>query len=155
MTAVGSSMRLTRLGVAVAFTLALVSLLLSPLAAAGATLLAIYTAQPPASAPAGGAIGVPVTVANAGTDTWNATGPNPVNLSYHWTDLGGKAIVWDGARTLLPAPVAPGASVTLNASVTTPATPGIFALKFDLVQEGVSWFSGQGVPAESISLTVQ
>jgi len=63
--------------------------------------------------------------------------------------------VWDGTRTLLPAPVAPGASITVNATVTLPATPGTYALKFDLVQEGVSWFSGQGVPAESISLTVQ
>src|SRR5207237_1246579 len=96
-TAVRSSMR-----AGLALCVALVMLLV-PVPAAGATLLAIYQLQPPASAPAGAPIQVPVTVSNAGTDTWNATGANPVDLSYHWTDLAGKAVVWDGARTPLGA----------------------------------------------------
>jgi len=90
---------------------------------------------------------------NAGSLTWDPA--LQFDLAYHLFTPTGAVYVWDGTRTLLPAPVAPGASITVNATVTLPATPGTYALKFDLVQEGVSWFSGQGVPAESISLTVQ
>ena len=98
-------------------------------------------------------VSVPVILTNAGSVTWDPA--QKFDLAYHVFDLAGGIVVWDGARTLLPAPVAPGASVTVNATVALPTTPGTFALKFDLVQEGVSWFSGQGVPAESITVTVQ
>ena len=52
-------------------------------------------------------------------------------------------------------PPNPASLLTVNATVVLPTALGTFALKFDAVQEGVSWFSGQGVPAESITLTVQ
>jgi hypothetical protein len=96
---------------------------------------------------------VPVTLTNAGSLTWDPA--QKFDLAYHLFDAAGGVAVWDGARTLLSGPVAPGASVTVNATVALPANPGAYALKFDLVQEGVSWFSGQGVPAESISLIAQ
>ncbi|MDP9245524.1 MAG: N-acetylmuramoyl-L-alanine amidase, partial [Chloroflexota bacterium] len=114
---------------------------------------AVYTVPASTLGPRGAQITVPVTLTNAGSLTWDPA--QKFDLAYHIFTPAGAVVVWDGTRTLLTAPVAPGASVTVNATVTTPATPGAFALKFDLVQEGVSWFSGQGVPAESISLTVQ
>jgi len=114
---------------------------------------AVYVVPPTTLGPRGGTITVPVTLTNAGSITWDPA--QKFDLAYHLFTPDGAVSVWDGARTILAAPVAPGASVTVNATVTVPATPGSFALKFDLVQEGVSWFSGQGVPAESISLTVQ
>ncbi len=114
---------------------------------------AVYAVPLSALGPRGGTITVPVTLVNAGSITWDPA--QKFDLAYHVFTSSGAVIVWDGARTLLPGPVAPGASVTVNATVNLPATGGSFALKFDLVQEGVSWFSGQGVPAESITLTVQ
>ena len=114
---------------------------------------AVYGVFASTVGPRGAQITVPVTLTNAGSLVWDPA--QKFDLAYHLFDPSGAIIVWDGARTLLSAPVAPGASVTVNATVTLPATPGAFALKFDLVQEGVSWFSGQGVPAESITLTVQ
>jgi hypothetical protein len=114
---------------------------------------AVYTVPLTTVGPHGASVTVPVTLTNAGSLTWDPA--QKFDLAYHLFDASGKVVVWDGARTLLPGPVAPGGSVTLNANVTTPATAGSFVLKFDLVQEGVSWFSGQGVPAESVSLTVQ
>ena len=114
---------------------------------------AVYTVPASALGPRGATITVPVTLTNAGSLTWDPA--QKFDLAYHLFTPSGAVFVWDGARTLLAAPVAPGASVTLNATVTLPGTAGSFALKFDLVQEGVSWFSGQGVPAESISLTIQ
>jgi len=146
----GHTLRLIRLGLAVAVAIAMLQ---APLPAAGATLLATYQAQPPASAAAGTTIQVPVTVANAGTDLWTAAGPNPVGLSYHWTDLSGKAVVWDGARTKLSADVPPATVQQLTATIATPSLPGTYVLQLALVKEGIAWlnpsqpFGVQATPA--------
>jgi hypothetical protein len=114
---------------------------------------AVYGVPATALGPRGATITVPITLTNAGSLTWDPA--KQFDLAYHVFTPAGAVVIWDGARTLLPAAVAPGASVTVNATVVLPAALGTFALKFDAVQEGVSWFSGQGVPAESITLTVQ
>jgi len=130
--------RLTRLGLAVIFG---VALSLGPRPAAAATLLAGYQAQPPASAPAGTAITVPVMITNAGTDAWNAAGANPVNLSYHWTDATGTGVVWDGARTPLGADVPAATQRQVTATITTPAGPGTYLLQLAVVKEGIAWLN--------------
>jgi SpoIID/LytB domain protein len=142
--------RLTRLSLAAIVGIAM-SLL--PLPAAAATLFAGYQVQPPPSAPAGTTITLPVTVSNLGTDTWTAAGPNPVDLSYHWMDLSGKAVVWDGARTKLTADVPPTGTQQLTASITAPASAGPYTLQLALVKEGIAWlnpsqgFNVQATPA--------
>ncbi|MFN2520942.1 MAG: SpoIID/LytB domain-containing protein [Candidatus Limnocylindria bacterium] len=104
------------------------------------TLAATYAASPPATLGAGTVTIVPVTLMNAGTEAWEPGGATPVNLSYHWYDAAGNVIVWDGVRTGLASAVAPGASVTVNASVTAPA-PGGYLLRFAVVREGVAWLA--------------
>ena len=136
--------RLRRLTRPITVVLALV-VALSPFVgartASAATLLAIYQLQPPASAPTGTAIQVPVTVQNAGTDVWNAAGPNPVNLSFHWTDLAGQTVVWDGPRTPLGADVPPATVRQLTATIATPQAPGTYVLQLALVKEGIAWLN--------------
>jgi hypothetical protein len=95
---------------------------------------------------------VPVTITNAGSMTWQ---PGAFNASYHLYVPSGAVYVWDGVRTALPAAVASGQAVTLNLIVKMPAGPGTYLLRFDVVQEGVAWFSGQGVPMGSATLQVQ
>jgi hypothetical protein len=95
---------------------------------------------------------VPVTITNAGTAMWQ---PGAYNASYHITTPSGAVFVWDGLRTALPATVAPGQAVTLGVIVKVPGTPGAFVVQFDVVQEGVAWFSGQGVPTGSATLQAQ
>jgi hypothetical protein len=95
---------------------------------------------------------VPITLTNAGATTWQ---PGAFNLGYHLYVPSGALFVWDGVRTALPAAVAPGQAVTLNAIVKMPAGPGTYSLRFDVVQEGVAWFSGQGVPTGSATLQAQ
>jgi len=97
---------------------------------------------------------LPVTVTNAGTASWTATGPQPVDLSYHWHDASGNTVVWDGLRTPLAADVAPGQSVTLQARVAAPSASGQFTLTFDLVREGVAWFQQLGSSPARVSLAV-
>jgi len=94
-----------------------------------------------------------VTLVNTGTRSWAAAGANPVRLSYHWL-RGGTTVLWDGARAPFTADVQPGQTVTVQLPVSAPADLGTYTLRLDLVQEGVSWFSGEGVPTRDITYSV-
>lgn len=101
-----------------------------------------------------GANTLSVTVANTGASTWPAAGPTPVRLSYHWLDQAGGVVVWDGARAALAADLAPGRSAVVSLPVSSPPARGTYTLRLDLVQEGVAWFSGQGVAPRDLSIAV-
>ena len=107
---------------------------------------------------AGGTYPVSVPVTNIGAAQWPAVaapGVNAVTLSYHWHDATtGNTIVWDGRRTPLPANVDPGASTTVNASVTAPPSACTCALTFDLVREGVAWFGSLGSATTRLTTVV-
>ena len=120
-------------------------------ASAGVTLTALapFVANVTAAAAvppmiAGGTYTVPITVKNTGAAPWNATGPNLIDVSYHWHDQQGNTVVWDGLRTPLPSDVAPGATATVSTKVATPNTGGAYTLTIDLVREGVGWLGLMG-----------
>jgi len=105
---------------------------------------AVYTGgNPPVGIKVGHVVTVPVTVQNTGAQTWPAGGA--FHLSYHWYS-GAAEIVKDGDRTAMPSAVPPGGSVNLSAKVTAPPRAGDAALKWDMIQDGVGWFSDKGVP---------
>src|SRR5207245_10164406 len=54
-------------------------------------------------------------------------------------------VLWDGARGVLPGNVPPFATVSVPISVALPGTTGDYVLAWDMVQEGVAWFSQLGV----------
>src|SRR5947207_12842327 len=81
-----------------------------------------------------------VEIENAGTATWR----DDVACSYHWLDTLGNPIVWDGIRTPLPQPVAPGERVTLSAAVRAPMPPAAYRFALDLVAEHRAWFAELG-----------
>jgi SpoIID/LytB domain protein len=110
-------------------------------AAPAANLFATYQATVPPSAGAGLQLQVPVTITNAGTDAWNATGVNPVNLSYHWSDATGRPVVWDGARTPLGGDLPAGAARQLTVAIAMPAAPGPYQLQLAVVKEGIAWLN--------------
>ena len=108
---------------------------------------ATYIVPPTLTVTAGAASMIPITITNTGSLTWD-----PVfNLAYHIYSQSGAVLVWEGVRTDLPVSVAPGQSVTVNAVVNAPPA-GTYTIKFDLVQEGVAWFSSQGVSIGSATL---
>ena len=94
---------------------------------------------------------IPVTIANTGNVPWG--GANPVNLAYHVVDSAGRAVVWDGTRTVL-GDVAPGASKRVDLTYTVPSTLGQFTLEIEAVREGVAWFGSLGTPPVRLPLTV-
>ncbi len=112
----------------------------------------------PSTITASATAAVTVSFTNAGTATWNAGGANPVRFAYHWRNgacAGASSAIFDGVRTLLPADVAPGGGVAnLNASIVAPAAVGTYCLQYDLVKEGVTWFSWQGAAMQSATVTV-
>jgi stage II sporulation protein D len=105
----------------------------------------------PQQATIGATLQLTVQVANYGARTWT---PGAFALSYHIFDSGGSAVVWDGTRGALPTSVPPYTSVTVPISVTLPKGTGGYTLAWDMVQEGVAWFSTVGVPRKEEPFTV-
>jgi hypothetical protein len=85
-----------------------------------------------------------VRLENAGSAPWRSRGREGVQLSYHWLDPLGNAIVWDGLRTSLPQVVEPGQVAELDVVVIAPRPPGSYRLAFDLVEELRFWFQEVG-----------
>jgi LCP family protein required for cell wall assembly len=89
-----------------------------------------------------------IKVKNTGTLTWNRNGGNPIYLGYHWIDFNTKEIVvFDGRRSIISDDgVDVGQEAEFDLKIMAPAEPGDYVLQLDLVHEGVTWFSYQGVP---------
>jgi hypothetical protein len=127
--------------------------------------------QVPASLEArpGAALSVPVEVTNRGLAVWQTAGNRPFNLSYHLTNFSptqtaqvgivqassDDAIMYSGVRTPLPTDVPPNSSVRLSAQVAAPPNPGDYVIEWDMIQEGVTWFSRKGQAPGLTRLKVQ
>jgi hypothetical protein len=90
-------------------------------------------------------------VENVGAATW---GPD-IAASYHWLDERGNAIVWDGIRSSLPGPVAPGQSISVEIAVRAPMPPARYGFTLDLVAEHRAWFDelgNNGTPSDAFDV---
>jgi hypothetical protein len=82
-----------------------------------------------------------------------STRPFPAQATYgrRLVRLGAQLCAQDGAlvnrdfaRAWLPQPLGPGADADVAIVIPTPAEPGRYTLKFDLVSEGIDWFEQCG-----------
>lgn len=97
----------------------------------------------------------PVTVRNAGLVAWRSDSVRPIRLAYHWLDAQTRLVVrYNGHRTPLPQPVAPGESARFDAVVQAPGEPGRYLLIWDMVSEASGWFSERGTPVIELPVTV-
>jgi hypothetical protein len=86
-----------------------------------------------------------VELENAGTAGWRSTGEAlGILIAYHWLDERGNPIVWDGLRSQLAEPVAPGGRLRMQLQIRGPIPPGRYRLAVDLVDEGRAWFAELG-----------
>jgi hypothetical protein len=119
----------------------------------GAPYGATYSGGSPGTLKPGTMISVPVTVTNTGCLEWAGQSAT-FHLSNHWYS-GTQPVTFDGLRTVLPRRVCPGETVQMMGSLKAPSTPGTYVLKWDMVQEGVTWFSSKGVATHDVTVTVQ
>jgi radical SAM family protein len=77
-----------------------------------------------------------------------------VRLGAQLCDEGGAQIERDFARAWLPQTVAPGGRADVAIEILAPERPGRYALKFDLVSEGIDWFERCGSPTTIRTLWV-
>ncbi len=91
---------------------------------------------------AGKLVRVPLALRNTGRVLWRSHGRQAVAVSYHWMDASAaNYLIWDGARTELPADVAPGKIIEVMSWILAPRRPGRYVLQWDMLQEEVAWFS--------------
>jgi hypothetical protein len=69
-----------------------------------------------------------------------------VRLGAQLCDHDGTLIDRDFARAWLPYTLEPGAEADVPIDIVSPALPGRYRLKFDLVCEGIDWFETSGSP---------
>jgi hypothetical protein len=101
---------------------------------------------------------VSVSFTNTGTLTWSATPPNNVSVAYHWrygSCSGTSTAVWNGTHTPITQDAATGDSVSaLSVAITAPPAAGTYCLQYDLIREGITWFSWQGAAVLQVTVTV-
>ncbi len=99
---------------------------------------------------------VPITLRNTGAVAWRHAGAQPVHLGYHWERVDGPSTLadYEGKRTALPADVPPGGEVHVVGVASAPSREGSYRLRWDLAQEGSSWFSDRGnaMPRQSVEV---
>jgi hypothetical protein len=97
------------------------------------------------------------TVRNASTRPFPAQasyGRRLVRLGAQLCAADGSLINRDFERAWLPATLEPGAETCVPITITAPPTRGRYALKFDLVSEGIDWFEACGSPTTTRILRV-
>jgi len=93
-----------------------------------------------------------------------STRPFPAQATYgrRLVRLGAQLCAEDGtllnrdfARAWLPATLGPGTRADVAIEIPAPEQPGRYALKFDLVSEGIDWFEKCGSPTTTRALWVR
>jgi hypothetical protein len=93
---------------------------------------------------------VDVALENAGSVHWRN-----IEVSYHWLDDRGNAIVWGEIWTPLSRTVEPGETIEQRLELRGPLRTGPHRLAFDLVDEGRYWFSEVGNARLEVDVEVQ
>jgi len=129
----------------------------TPVAAWPVTVIATHAfsvvrATTPRVLMAGGRRTATVEIRNDGVRPWPVDGS--ISLAPHWFGAGGGIVEWEGRRTPVRTRVEPGETVVLKTLVEAPARPGRLELQWDMVEEGVCWFSERDATPEPMVTTV-
>jgi SAM-dependent methyltransferase len=113
---------------------------------------AIRPDEVPARMAAGLPMEVSVRVRNASQVEWPKG--ERLRLGNHWCTKRGVVVLDDG-RAALSRSLPPGEELTVSVTVTPPLSPGTYELQFDMVEEGITWFAGQGSQPARVPVQVE
>ncbi len=101
---------------------------------------ATIIAPPTIEIPSGSTVTVPLTLTNQGGLLWDSRQePHPIALGARWLNEEGQTAHGE-ARWPFPEPVRPGETMQINVPLTPPPALGTYTLRWDVVQEDVTWF---------------
>ena len=96
-----------------------------------------------------------VGVKNTGMSYWESEGSRRMDLGTHWINRDtGEVILWDGNRGLLDEDIEYEQEAIVKITIKAPDEPGRYILQYDMVHEGVTWFSEQGVIPLEVNIDV-
>jgi 2-polyprenyl-3-methyl-5-hydroxy-6-metoxy-1,4-benzoquinol methylase len=97
-----------------------------------------------------------ITLTNQSDQTWYISSGNPVRLSYHWQDLEGNEIEYNGNRTEInTSHIHPNDQLTQKMKILTPDYDGPANLVLTIVQEGIAWLENRGFDAPMLCLNIK
>lgn len=96
-----------------------------------------------------------VKLENFSDTVFQTTPEEPVFIAYHWYQENGDVYEFDGVRTPIPQPVAPGERIETPINLTPPAEPGHYELMVTIVHEGRCWMEDTGLAVSRVPLDVQ
>ena len=96
-----------------------------------------------------------VRMKNTGWRPWSSVDSPPLMASYHWLDATRRVATQEGRRTPLAVRIEAGQEEVVLVRVEAPATPGLAILSIELVHEGVTWLSEQGVVPLQVRVTIE
>ena len=102
---------------------------------------------------AGSTIAVPVTVTNEGALIWHSGEGSTILLGARLLNEAGTQ-AHSELRWPFPHSVQPQQTVQMTATFTAPATPGVYELRWDVVEEDVTWFGANSGLYASSQVTV-
>ncbi len=106
---------------------------------------------------AGDVATIPLIIQNAGAMPLYATGKYATLISYHIMDTSGNMLLYDGIRTNLKETLDAGVSQNVQVEISDNLfnTPGNYIISFDLVIEGMAWYSENGLETLNIPIKVK
>lgn len=90
---------------------------------------------------AGTTISVPITLTNNGSLIWISAGENPIHIGASWQPRNSQTELPDRPRWQLPQPIRPGDQIQQIIPLALPPISGEYELRWDMVQENITWFS--------------
>lgn len=95
---------------------------------------------------------------NTGRKVWPEAGIHMVRLSYHWHQADGEPLppdLWAQHRSRLPFDMRPDDRATVYIILEAPRLAGDFVVRWDMVEEFVTWFAWQDAPTLDAPVRVE
>ena len=96
-----------------------------------------------------------VRIVNNQADTFQTTPEEPLFVAYHWYTANGDVYEFNGVRTSIETPIAPGQTLEMAIQLTPPAEPGDYQLMATMVYEGRYWMEEIGLNVQKLAMSVQ